>query len=127
MTTKTRLLLAGAAIALTVPGCATQTQVALASLTRTVTAAVPTMNAERKIDGQACFPDGATYESAKECIDDVETEWMLAWAALDMLEQVDEAALVGELRVEDAVRAYCVLQRFVSLPPLPAVLGRCGQ
>jgi hypothetical protein len=107
-------------------GCASSTQTALASLTRTVTAAVPEMNAERKADGAACFPEGATYEAAKACVDDVESEWALAWAALDMLEQVDEAALAGELRVEDAVRAYCVLlTRFVTLPALPPVLGRC--
>lgn len=106
-------------------GCKDRVQVALASLTRTVTAAVPTMNAERKADGQACFPDGTTYEAAKACVDDVEAEWALAWAALDVLEQVDEEALAGELRVEDAVRAYCVLSRFVKLPALPPVLGRC--
>lgn len=106
-------------------GCKDRVQVALASLTRTVTAAVPAMHDEREDDGQACFPDGATYEQAKACVEDVRAEWALAWAALDTLEAVDDAALRGELRVEDAVRAYCVLRRFVELPELPEVLGRC--
>ncbi len=113
------LLIAGAT------GCVSKTQVALASLTRTVTAAVPAMHDEREDDGQACFPDGATYEQAKACVEDVRAEWALAWAALDTLEAVDDAALRGELRVEDAVRAYCVLAKFIELPALPEVLGRC--
>jgi hypothetical protein len=106
-------------------GCVSGAQTALAAATRTVAGAMPALLDAREDDGARCFEGTPTHADAAACLDAVRAKWAPVWAAVDVLEAVDEAALAGELRLEDAARAYCALARVVELPALPAALGRC--
>ena len=64
-------------------------------------------------------------ELAVPQIETVRERWEPAWAALDTLDAVDEAALRGDVSVANAVAAYCIVSRFVTLPALPSMLGEC--
>lgn len=108
-------------------GCTRSAQLeALTVVTKSAKAAAPKLIQAIQEDEAKCFQVGATYDTAKACVDASRAHWAPALAGYDVLEATDQAALDGTIDFVAALGAYCALAAALpALPAAPAALGVC--
>jgi outer membrane murein-binding lipoprotein Lpp len=116
------LFAAAIALGLCLAGCPRSAQLqVLTGMTSAASAAVPSMLDARERQGEKCFAGTPTRAEASACLDAVRADWRPVWLALDVLEDADQAALDGDVQLEQVRGVYCGLalvlaDRGIALP-----------